>query len=389
MKKNILLCVTGMTPQIITETLYALTQSYKKSIDEIRVITTIAGRNRIMKDLLNKESGKFFEFCRDYNLSPSSIKFDETCIYLLHKNDGSMLDDIRSEADNALAADQISDIVRELTKDPNLTLHASIAGGRKTMGIYLTIAMQLFGRMEDRISHVLVSEDFETHPDFYYIPKIDRELDIRDKHGNFIKRVSTSNAEIHLADIPFIKLRSLLTDWLEKQRLTYCDLVQQAQEDLDILESVYDLNIDLTKQIIKLANRIAKLTHMQLFIYLLFIHLKEQNRGSNGFVTLDEINREDIELVLRKITSARGDEVGIEENYYGRFKFLDTLVPELESKKTIDRKALQKTFTEGISKINSMFEHALFPEKYFILKDGKRGSFRYGLQVSPDRVKFS
>ncbi len=40
------------------------------------------------------------------------------------------------------------------------------------MSIYLTAAMQLFARSWDTLSHVLVSEDFETLRDFYYIPPI-------------------------------------------------------------------------------------------------------------------------------------------------------------------------------------------------------------------------
>jgi len=83
-----------------------------------------------------------------------------------------MLPDIRSVEDNTFAANQICEIVRELSLTSHTSLHASAAGGRKTMSIYLTAAMQLFGRAQDRLSHVLVSEDFETHPDFFYIPPI-------------------------------------------------------------------------------------------------------------------------------------------------------------------------------------------------------------------------
>ena len=43
-KKQILLCAAGMTPQIVTETLWALTQERGERIDEIRVMTTLAGK---------------------------------------------------------------------------------------------------------------------------------------------------------------------------------------------------------------------------------------------------------------------------------------------------------------------------------------------------------
>ncbi|MCP4369684.1 MAG: hypothetical protein GY797_16460 [Deltaproteobacteria bacterium] len=44
--KNILLAVTGISPQVITETLYALHQSDRK-IDSIHVITTRDGKENI------------------------------------------------------------------------------------------------------------------------------------------------------------------------------------------------------------------------------------------------------------------------------------------------------------------------------------------------------
>ncbi|MBV5299598.1 MAG: TIGR02584 family CRISPR-associated protein, partial [Rhodoferax sp.] len=76
--------------------------------------------------------------------------------------------DIRSPADNRAAADFITAQVRAITADSGCALHASIAGGRKTMGFYLGYALSLFGRPQDRLSHVLVSEPFESSYDFFY-----------------------------------------------------------------------------------------------------------------------------------------------------------------------------------------------------------------------------
>jgi len=177
-QKQILLCVTGKTPQIITETLYVLTQQRRERIDEIRVITTLKGRDAVLSHLLDSEKGRFVRFCRDYGIDPATIAFKESSISLLRAADGRMLDDIRTVDDNEDAANQICQIVRELTEDDGSALHASVAGGRKTMGVYLTAAMQLFARPQDQLSHVLVSEDFETHPEFYYIPPVPHDLHI-------------------------------------------------------------------------------------------------------------------------------------------------------------------------------------------------------------------
>src|SRR5262249_27495845 len=159
-------------------------------VDEIRVLTTLGGRDKIMsgvaggrgrpeESLLHPQAGQFFNFCRDYQITPTAIKFDETSITLLRTPDGRSLADIRTPEENEYAGDQICKIVCELGKDPNVRLHASAAGGRKTMSIYLTAAMQLFGRAQDTLSHVLVNEEFETHPDFFYIPPTPRLLQTR------------------------------------------------------------------------------------------------------------------------------------------------------------------------------------------------------------------
>ena len=48
------------------------------------------------------------------------------------------------------------------------------------MSIYLTAAMQMFGRAQDALSHVLVSEPFEMNQEFFYIPPSPRMLKTRD-----------------------------------------------------------------------------------------------------------------------------------------------------------------------------------------------------------------
>ena len=61
------------------------------------------------------------------------------------------------------------------------------------MGIYLAYALQLFGRPQDVLSHVLVSEDFESHPDFFYKPRIGKTLEVKDGSGNVVKKLNTDD----------------------------------------------------------------------------------------------------------------------------------------------------------------------------------------------------
>jgi CRISPR-associated protein (TIGR02584 family) len=405
-QRHILLCVAGLTPQIITETLYALTQQRGERVDEVRVITTLAGRDRIMNELLTPQQGKFFEFCRDFHVDPTHIKFDRTCIYLLHRPDGTMLEDIRSVSDNEAAANQICDIVRRLTEEPNTRIHASAAGGRKTMSVYLTAAMQLFGRTNDQLSHVLVSEDFETHPQFFYKPPAAHPLEKRDRQGNSVKQLSTADAEIHLADIPFIRLRGIVTEWLAEQRPAYREMVLRAQENLAFLEfesslrlrpEDYSVAVETSSPL--LPSRSVVLTPREFFVYALFAHFRKQDRNGKGFVALAEIHARDLDTVFRYVTRARGEELGIENSgSYPGFDFLDALAKRVGSRNAIDCDDVRKTFTETFSRINrklfdrinrKIFEDTDLSERYLIHNTGRRKSARYGLNVSPDRILLS
>jgi CRISPR-associated protein (TIGR02584 family) len=70
--REIFVAVSGLTPQVITETLYYLTQKRDPpvAIAEIHVLTTQLGRQRILTDLLSPDDGRFCAFCREYDLHP-------------------------------------------------------------------------------------------------------------------------------------------------------------------------------------------------------------------------------------------------------------------------------------------------------------------------------
>jgi CRISPR-associated protein (TIGR02584 family) len=370
-----------MTPQIITETLYALMvqKEEKERIDEIRVITTLGGRDRLLKDLLARPDGKFFEFCRDYDIDSASILFNETTIALLHTRDGLTLPDIRTPEENELAGDRICDIVRELAKDEQTRIHASAAGGRKTMSIYLTAAMQLFGRVQDTLSHVLVSEDFEGNTAFYYPPP--KPIILKTRDG---REISTADAQIYLAEIPFIRLRGARSEWLRKGERRYGDFVQQAQEYLDLADSAHDVNIHLRSKTLMIANRSVKLAEREFFIYVMFAWLRKENRSDDGFISINELRVEDIDATFRMIMRARGNEVGIDEcSSAPRMDFVQTMITGLKQR---DDEIFKKNFQQVIARVKKKFEDAGLPERYLFISDGERGALRYGFNIPPERL---
>ena len=136
-KQKILVAVTGMSPQIVTETLYALHTQHQWLPEEIHVLTTQTGAENIIGSLLG-ENGFFRRLCADYDLPP--IRFDENCIHVIKGSKGEALADIRSPKENDLAANQIVRFIHDLCADEQTELHVSIAGGRKSMGFYIGYA---------------------------------------------------------------------------------------------------------------------------------------------------------------------------------------------------------------------------------------------------------
>jgi CRISPR-associated protein (TIGR02584 family) len=225
-KRRVLLAVAGGSPAILTETLYALTQTSQPAYlpTEIHIITT-AGVYAGLKEKLLGTTGKIQALCADYHFPYPTFSEDQIC-RITDKN-GQYLNDITTEADNETAADFITNKVRELTQDDAASLYVSIAGGRKTMSYYLGYAMSVFGRIQDRMSHVLVDDRYMS-ADFYY-PTPQTQM-MQPFKG---KPFDASQVSIMLGELPFIRLRDGLTDdFLNDKTKSYSDIIKIAQRQL-------------------------------------------------------------------------------------------------------------------------------------------------------------
>jgi CRISPR-associated protein (TIGR02584 family) len=220
--RHVLLAVTGLSPQVVTETLYALAAHDPERLPrELHILTTAEGASRARLMLLSEQPGWFHRLCRDWALPP--IAFDEAHIHVLQGPDGLPLHDVRSGADNAAAADQVADHVRRLTADDSTALHVSMAGGRKTLGFFAGYALSLWGRPQDRLSHVLVSEPFESSWEFFYPTPYERVIAV----GGGV--ADCARAQVTLADIPFVRLRSGLPPALLQGQASFAQAVAAAQ----------------------------------------------------------------------------------------------------------------------------------------------------------------
>ena len=437
-KRHILLCVAGGTPQIITETLWWLVNKTDERIDEIRVITTLEGREKILtgkingrgdvdESLLDKEHGQFFKFLRDFP-EVGNIKFDANCLYLLtarqtgvpnpRDDDKERLRDILDDEDNEKAANQICEIVRELASDENVRIHASIAGGRKTMGLYLMAAMQLFGRNDDAMSHVLVSKDVEFGaPKFFYktpLPEPILDRSGKPKTKALDSALTTEDIRIYLARIPFVRLRGIGAKLLDKPVTNYAKFVTDAQNELKFLEEANELRVNPKKKTLKIGNREAGLSLRQMFVYTMFAYFKKHRIGEDGYVGLDEITASDLETVCRLFVNVEQGESAVDafRSVEKRAGFIDSFIFDevranlLEEKRRNYRKhqlhspgdakitteetskKVLKSYRETLDRITERLVEAKIDSKFDIVRKGSKGGYIFGLNVEPNRIKF-
>jgi CRISPR-associated protein (TIGR02584 family) len=153
----------------------------------------------VVSKLFGKD-GAITRLASEYRLPADSLQCEIDDVVVIRSKSGRPLSDIRSSTDSREVGEAISVLLAKLHEDPNAELHCSLAGGRKTMGALLALALQLCARPGDRLYHVLVSEPFDRIPDFYY-PSSRRRYHLFEG-----ERLDSRKARVDLAEIPIIRL---------------------------------------------------------------------------------------------------------------------------------------------------------------------------------------
>ena len=129
------------------------------------------------------------------------------------------------------------------------------------MGYYLGYALSLFGRPQDRLSHVLVNEPFESSWDFFYPTRYRRVITTRDN-----KLADTSEARVTLAEIPFVSLRLGMPEGLLAGQSSFNAAVAAARLSL----GRWELVVDIERKQIALAGERFRLPPRELAILCVF-----------------------------------------------------------------------------------------------------------------------
>lgn len=379
--REILIFVTGTTAQIVTETLYCLMQSTKPPFlpDEIHILTTSSGKKKIEQELFDKERLKTFS--KEFGIP--SIPLTQESIHVVCDEKGNPLEDIREVSHNEAVGDFIANFIREKAEDPGVRLHCSLAGGRKTMSFYLGSALQLFGRPWDKLYHVLVTSEFESHPEFYYKPRKNKVLELRDSNGIVIGRLQTRDAQISLAELPFVRLR----DKISFAGRSFRELVREGQKEIDMATIQPYLQIHLKERAISIGKTTIDMVPIQMVIYTHLVRQKEFNCPFPNrpycldciecFITLGDLSkRKALEEMTKDYQKIYGPYSGRVEDFLKRWGH----------KGGID----SDTLRQNISKINTVIresieDETLFPF-YVITPVGKHGSKRYGIRVEKSKI---
>lgn len=367
-KRKILVAVTGMSPQIVTETLYALHMRYDWQPSEIFVLTTKVGAENIEASLLGGD-GFFKRLCDEYALPP--MDFDAGHIRVIRDAAGLPLADIRTPRENSLAADQIVRFIHDLCLDEQTELHVSIAGGRKSMGFYIGYALSLFGRRQDRLSHVLVEEAFEQNREFFYPPPETKMLNTPQGMRD------AARAKVMLADIPFVRMREGIPKLVLSEGWDFSQAVAMTQQGL----ADFRLTIDCANLSIVCNNmKPIKLPLREFCFYLAMAEFRladkvlVRNREGDDYLLLKRKYWAHYRRLNKKF-QGRGTEAAqaMQKEWH-----------ELDAKEKMD-----DIWKEAPSRIREKLVRHLgdFAKYYEIKSSGKRNALAYQLMIDKDNIK--
>ena len=269
-----LIATIGTSPAVLTEAVYALHEQGLWPVEEVIIITTKTGAAKTRELLFGEGSdteSQWSRLCRALGIGVHDIRVPgmRELRGIPAGEGGSELEDVRNTADDARMAAFIQNTVRKITADPDRALIALLSGGRKTMSSHLMAAMQLFGRRQDRLIHILVPPEAETTREFFF----PSEAVLNPATG---LPLSKDRISIDLIDIPYLRLRPWLEGEMDytqnfAQLLEAADQKLRAQEAHPVRSFVIDIGNKTEPLRINGISTPATLPPRQLALLCLFI----------------------------------------------------------------------------------------------------------------------
>lgn len=228
--------------------------------------------------------------------------------------------------------------------------------------------MSLFGRNQDSMSHVLVSPEYEGHFDFFYPTQDSRIIYGRDARQT---PLDTRDAQVELANIPFLRLRnSIPGDIRLQQQQSFNDFIDEAQHQF----SEPEITLSLSRKVLIAEGIEIPLTASFFTWYYLLAREKvnAEKTGGSGYVSGFDADLKD--KILECYSHVVNEHSG---NYDRTEKALSG------SKGDYSGYVHEKT-----SRVRSELAKVLLhrSEAYSIVTDRSSNPARYGLEIQPQNI---
>jgi len=378
---HILVATLGTTPQVLTEAFCYYHRHLGITFDEIHVFTTSRGADTLKRAVFGSK-GAFARMCRDLRVRQGSVKFGPQTVHVMLGADGTPIEDVRTTADGDAVADQMLTVMRQVCADPHTTVHAIASGGRKVMSIYLHAMMQLVGRPQDKLFHILV------HPALEAEILKQRRLDFFYPNGPVrIGRLTISEEEV-LAYIEIPLLSIAPRDSLNRN-VPYTQMARERQQEVRRSVTPPTLTIDPRRRELRIDEISIALTPDEFFWYYSMARLAAEDRGrlpvGDLMAALQPETRGGFQLAADPEDTARLDDVLRRLQAYHRELFPNSS-DDFQRIVRADLMDQADGFTQKTSRINRKLRRALHSaSKPYETRRTKLGSC--GIDLSPDKIR--
>jgi len=340
--KNILVCVAGITPQVITEAYYYLVSIKKVKIDELYVLTTLKHKDLMVFNIPNtiNEINNLLKI-NDFGFSSDNILCaDEEVGY------PGNLDNQESYTTTDLIFDFFASRANQNTK-----LFCCLSGGRKTMSVDMALAFSMYAHEHDELFHIFPKSDF--YPSERYYPK----NEIEEQNLIYLEK-------------PIYRLRDKLPFLAESQGESFRDLIAKTQETLDDTVVLDDLIIDIDNRMIKIGKKSAVLQPLTFAVFLFFAKSKSGVLGGKNF---SKTNSTLLLNIYQRVSASQGQS--------------DKVIKKFLQNQLFDFGIIQKNISTIKNKIKDMLKDSPVSDYYNISVSGNYGQKRYSIKLPKNKIK--
>lgn len=236
--KNVLLLILGITPQIITQSIWACSVHSNTPLDEVYVITHSEGDEALAASNVEQQIDAM---CAAWNIKkPRFVRYSHVIV----AGTGDMSQDERTTSILNQAAVTISEIVNQ----PGTRLMCSIAGGRKTMSIAVAQVFSIMARTHDVLFHVIADEQ--------YI-----------KQGHYYPTPGDNENAVSFVEMPVLRLRHPMANLLKQKPTEFAELMKKAQDEVNDLRPNHKVVLDVDRRAVVIENIECTLQPLSFAVY--------------------------------------------------------------------------------------------------------------------------